>query len=274
MGKIGGAPTGPSHADPLVLVVDDDESNRLVAMRMLERLGYVGRTATDGVEALREVEAGGIDLILMDCQMPRLDGFATTTELRRREAGSGSHTPVVAMTASATDRDRESCAAAGMDDYLTKPVLMASLATVLEHWLGARPSADGVRAPHVLVSDEAVGLERLRLDVGDEAAARFVATFLAGLPAREAAIGSALSAGSAEWVRETAHALRSPSAAVGATALSALCARLEAEGRAGRIPPLSVLDELALRCAEVAGSLGAARSAHLKRHTTLTDGGE
>jgi CheY-like chemotaxis protein/HPt (histidine-containing phosphotransfer) domain-containing protein len=276
MGEIGGTPTGSSAVGPLVLVVDDDGSNRLVAIRMLERLGYAGRTATDGVEALREVETGGIGLILVDCRMPTLDGFATTRELRRREAEarSGSRTPVVAMTASATNLDREACAAAGMDDYLTKPVMMASLASILERWLGATPSGDADPQPDISMSHDETALARLRHDVGDEAADRFVATFLAGLGAREAAIGAALRAGSAEGVREAAHALRSPSAAVGATELSSLCARLEAEGRAGGLPPLEVLDELALRCAAAVGSLGDARPAHLKRPTAPTDGGE
>jgi CheY-like chemotaxis protein len=250
MGEI----AGPSDIGPLVLVVDDDGSNRLLAVRMLERLGYAARTASGGAEALRELEAGGIDLVLMDCQMPEPDGFATTRELRRRERVPGSHTPVVAMTASVTDLDREACAAAGMDDYLSKPVMLAALGSMLERWLHGVPPADA-RLPDDDGPEARHDLERMRLDIGDEAAARFVATFLAGLPAREAAIASAVTAGSAEDLRQAAHALKSPSAALGATALSALCARLEAEAVEGRVPAPGVLDELAALSAEVTGSL-------------------
>lgn len=256
MGEGTRASEGPSIPERLILVVDDDESNRLLAVRMLARHGYAARTATDGAEALRELDAGGIDLVLMDCQMPRMDGFETTMELRRREARSDSRMPVVAMTASVTDLDREAAASAGMDDYLTKPVMMAELGAVLGRWLGGTPSVVPPRSADDRETNDSGGLERLRRDVGDEAAGRFVATFLAGLQAREAEIASAVTTGSVERLSAATHALKSPSAAVGATALSALCARLEEEARAGRLPPLEVIDELSARCAEVVTSLG------------------
>jgi two-component system sensor histidine kinase/response regulator len=246
---------GASDQARLVLVVDDDEANRLLAVRMLARHGYAARTATDGREALIEVDAGGIDLVLMDCQMPRMDGFEATKELRRRERSSGSRTPVVAMTASVTDLDREAAADAGMDDYVTKPVMMGELAAVLDRWLGDSRSVVPERRLDDRGPEDVDGLERLRRDVGDEPTDRFVATFLAGLQAREAEIAAAVTARSAERVASAAHALKSPSAAVGATALSALCARLEEEARAGRLPPLEVVDELSSRCAEVVASL-------------------
>ncbi len=118
-----------------VLLADDNEVNRRVAGHMLKRLGCTFETAGNGREALEKLEQGRYDVVLMDCQMPDLDGFETTEEWRRRES-AGARVPIVAMTANAMAGDRERCLAAGMDDYLTKPVQPAQLAGTLERWGG------------------------------------------------------------------------------------------------------------------------------------------
>jgi CheY-like chemotaxis protein len=127
-----------------VLLVEDNEINRMVADGILGRLGYPHDVAVDGVEALRMTADRDYAAILMDCQMPRMDGYTATGELRRREAGRR-HTPIIAMTASVQLSDHERCLEAGMDDYLGKPVDPADLEAALLRWTGGR-AARAVRA--------------------------------------------------------------------------------------------------------------------------------
>ena len=118
-----------------LLVVDDNQINRKVATVMLRRLGHHVEVATGGEDALAATERDSYDLVFMDCQMPGLDGFETTRRLRRAEPPDA-HMPIVAMTAHALAEDRGRCLAAGMDDYLTKPVTIERLRDVLHRWLG------------------------------------------------------------------------------------------------------------------------------------------
>ncbi len=126
----------PAAAQPKVLVVEDNAVNLLVARSMLERLGCVVETAASGGQALRRFEPGRFDLVLMDCQMPELDGCQTTAKLRAREAAAGARAPIVALTANAIGADREECLRAGMDDYLAKPLRLATLRRVVRRWCG------------------------------------------------------------------------------------------------------------------------------------------
>ncbi len=130
----------PAGADP-VLVAEDNPTNQAVAVRWLERLGFEAEVASDGETALEALAARSFAAVLMDCQMPRLDGYEATGELRRRE-GDERRTPVIAMTAHAMKGDRERCLEAGMDDYLAKPLRPDTLRTILERWVPAA-AADG-----------------------------------------------------------------------------------------------------------------------------------
>jgi CheY-like chemotaxis protein len=131
-GAAGRAADRPSRGT--VLVVDDGKVNQIVAVGMLRHLGYDAEIAESGPAAVDAVRRRRFDAVLMDVQMPGMDGYAATAEIRRLEAG-GPRTPVIAMTATAGADERERCLAAGMDDYQAKPVTKASLARVLEQWV-------------------------------------------------------------------------------------------------------------------------------------------
>jgi signal transduction histidine kinase/CheY-like chemotaxis protein len=117
-----------------VLVVEDNAANLKVAVRMLERLGYRAEVASNGAEAVTILEHIQYDAVLMDCQMPEMDGYEATRLIRKNER-AGRRVPIIAMTAAALEGDRERCLAAGMDDYISKPVKLHVVAAVLERWL-------------------------------------------------------------------------------------------------------------------------------------------
>jgi two-component system sensor histidine kinase/response regulator len=117
-----------------VLIVDDNAINQLVARKAVQRVGYEAAVGGDGAAALEMIAGSRFQVVLMDCQMPGMDGYQTTAEIRRRER-AGERLPVVAMTANSVDGDRERCSAAGMDDYIGKPLRLADLAEMLERWV-------------------------------------------------------------------------------------------------------------------------------------------
>ncbi len=125
-----------------ILVVEDNKVNQMVAVRLLERLSYHADVAANGREALQALHEGNYNLVLMDCQMPEMDGYAATRALRQAEAASASHAHaiIVAMTAEAMKGDRERCLSAGMDDYIAKPVNLKELESVLLRYLGTDES--------------------------------------------------------------------------------------------------------------------------------------
>jgi two-component system, sensor histidine kinase and response regulator len=139
-------PTKPRPSQPrtaqavgsrgLVLVVEDNSTNQLVAVGILEYLGYRTEVAGNGLEALAALARTPFDAVLMDCHMPEMDGYAATSKIRRDE-GEARHTPIIAMTAGAIEGDRERCLAAGMDDYVSKPVSPETLDAALKRWLPA-----------------------------------------------------------------------------------------------------------------------------------------
>jgi len=135
-------PTTPARVRPApgsrghVLVVEDSFTNQLVACGILESLGYSTDVAGNGLEALEALERSTFSAVLMDCQMPEMDGYDATREIRRRE-GDRRHTPVIAMTASVTDGERQRCLDSGMDDYLSKPVHPRDVGATLERWVPA-----------------------------------------------------------------------------------------------------------------------------------------
>jgi two-component system sensor histidine kinase/response regulator len=224
-----------------VLVVEDNPVNRQVALYQLQRYGYRVLAVTNGREALEALTADDYDLVLMDCQMPEMDGYEATAEIRRRE-GRRRHTAIVGVTAHAFEADRERCLAAGMDDYLSKPVEPAHLRSVLAHWLDAPPSqpagtesgAQGVRSAFLEQVMEASVLANLRggLEDGDpDPVVELLEVFCRNAESALATLRDALRKGDALTVERTAHSLKGSSDVLGLQKLAAISAELEDQAR-------------------------------------------
>jgi CheY-like chemotaxis protein len=125
-----------------ILVAEDTPVNLILAMKVLERLGYRADRASNGLEVLEALRRTDYDLILMDCQMPEMDGYEATRRIRLREK-PGQHIRIVAMTANAMKTDRDACLAAGMDDYVSKPIAFESLKDALRRGLGGIGGGEG-----------------------------------------------------------------------------------------------------------------------------------
>jgi CheY-like chemotaxis protein/HPt (histidine-containing phosphotransfer) domain-containing protein len=258
----GGAGPAP-HASPAaevqasrghVLLVEDYPVNQMVAIRMLERSGYRVDAVNNGREAVEAFSNIPYGAVLMDVQMPEMDGYEATAEIRRRE-GSGPRTPIIAMTADAMQGDRERALAAGMDDYLAKPVKHEELEAVLERWI-PQPEQEPLEqrsdgdsgAPEDSPALDLSVLESRRGPQRDEEPdklARIVGLFIDDVPIRLEELRQAVERGEAQKVEETAHMLKGGSGYMGAGRMVEICAGIQGLGASGelsRAPEL--LDEL------------------------------
>jgi CheY-like chemotaxis protein/HPt (histidine-containing phosphotransfer) domain-containing protein len=198
--------TGPvSHK--LILLAEDNVVNQKVAVRQLQKLGYRADAVANGREAVEALARIPYDLVLMDCQMPEMDGYAATAEIRLRE-GEARHTPIVAMTAHALEGDRAKCLAAGMDDYVSKPVRPEELAAVLERLL-ADAAAACVEPPAAMPEESSppVDLKRLHQAMGDdpEELADILGVYLEQMSESLGRLSAAVAAGDADEVELIAH---------------------------------------------------------------------
>jgi two-component system, sensor histidine kinase and response regulator len=211
------APATPRAAaggdGPRVLVAEDDPVSRRVIATRLERLGCRVDTAADGREAVRLSDGADYAVIFMDCQMPVVDGYAATAEIRARERGDGRRTPIVALTAHAVEGDRERCIAAGMDDYVAKPLRPQDIERVLDRFVSSGPDGD------TPLLDEAV-VEDVLADGGAEAG--LVEMFLAESRARVTELGEAVGAADAARAARVVHSLKGSCATFGAARMAAL----------------------------------------------------
>ena len=217
-----------------VLVAEDNEVNQKVAVRILEKLGYRVEVAEDGREALEACVRTRYDAVLMDGQMPGMDGYEVTRRIRAREK-DGERLPIIAMTASAMKGDRERCLEAGMDDYVSKPVTPESLEAALRRWVGA-PAAPAEKAAALPAAgdllDEAVVASLMSVDDDGTLMDEVVATFLKIAPVRLAAIRKAAK-GNAAQLERAAHSFLGSCGNLGCRRMADLCARLEVLGRSG-----------------------------------------
>lgn len=231
-----------------VLLVDDNRTNLLVGKTTLKELGLSVESALNGHEAIKALAEDSFDLILMDVQMPDMDGYETTRKIRSKEAGPENRLPVVAMTAHAMEQTRSDCLAAGMDDYISKPIDPHVLAAVLERWLddeqdgesqtGAEMDADTMTADGEIEKTETsppVVFNRTRLGVrlmnDDQLIHEVINDFLEDIPRQIEALESRLTAGDAQNVERLAHSIKGAAACIGGEALEQLTRHMEQAAR-------------------------------------------
>ena len=229
-------PTVPCNARR-VLIVDDNPINRKVAQLMLQRVGIECSSATNGIEALAYVMESNFALVLMDCHMAVSDGFEATAAIRRWEREQLRRpVPIVAYSASTSREDRQRCAAAGMDDFLAKPVTTASLTAIVAKWLSSTEAdADlvnaqaGVSQVQTGTLDENFDAAQLA-EMRDIAGARFgecIDQFEAGIAAALLLLQEALFASDRNLLRQTAHQLKGSAATLGAITVAHYAFELE-----------------------------------------------
>jgi CheY-like chemotaxis protein len=220
------------------LVVEDNSLNQLVAEGVVSKLGFEVHTVANGIEALEAMARAPYLAVLMDCHMPVMDGFTATREIRRRE-GSKDRTPIIAMTAGAMVEDRERCIAAGMDDYVSKPVDLAALEVVLMHWIGdafdSEPADGSGSDDGESATDREPSIDKARLAYlrkleapdGSRLLTVLIDTFVSHGADRLTALRRAAETEDHDQLREVAHELKGASANIGARRLARLCGELE-----------------------------------------------
>lgn len=220
-----------------VLLAEDNEVNRMVSTEMLNLLGITTDTAANGEEAFVRFRAHHYDLILMDCQMPVMDGYAATRAIRQYElTESRPHTPILALTAHAMAGDREKCLDAGMDDYMTKPITYEILVTYLERWLADKTE---LSAPHLPAHDAQAGPESLRKLMGAQFG-EFVKTYGLNCEKHIAALRQAMADQDNGAVALSAHSIKGSSGFVHAYALMSQAETVEMAARNNSLHPEAV----------------------------------
>jgi CheY-like chemotaxis protein len=221
-----------------ILLAEDNAMNQKVALRLLERLSYSADVVSNGLEALAALERRPYDVVLMDVQMPELDGLDASRRICQRWPPE-SRPHIVAMTANALPEDREACFAAGMNDYVAKPIRVDELAAALKR---VRPLPDGdAGSGGSEISLEAAALQNLRDLGGVEFLAEVVDVFLADAPALIASLRSSLERQDSEELRRAAHTLKSNGSTLGAAAFAELCRTVEQHAKDGRLDGVSQL---------------------------------
>jgi signal transduction histidine kinase/ligand-binding sensor domain-containing protein/CheY-like chemotaxis protein/HPt (histidine-containing phosphotransfer) domain-containing protein len=224
-----------------VLVVEDQPLNREVAIGILSSLGLQVDTANDGRQALQALQGRHFDAVLMDCEMPVMDGFSATAALRRGEP-AGTHIPIIALTADATAAGREACLAAGMDDYLAKPFRREALHATLARWLGSNPGhsiAEGGARETEQLSDAILdgatlcALRALPRSGSKDMLSHIGELYLLDSRGLVASIEESLGNGNSAELARAAHAWRSYNGNIGAHGLARLCRELEDTARQG-----------------------------------------
>ncbi|MBW2436194.1 MAG: response regulator, partial [Deltaproteobacteria bacterium] len=230
-----------------ILLAEDNVTNQKVIINILGNLGYHADVVVDGQKAVEALGMIPYDIVLMDCQMPRMDGYEATTKIRNPELKIINHqVPVIAMTANAMKGAREKCLEAGMDDYLTKPVKPQQLSDMLEKWIMKQDvsiqeevTVSDNKAPVKNIYDKAGLLDRVMGNV--TLANEILDGFLEDVPRKLTALKDALDNGDASSVQFQAHTLKGASANAGAVALQEMAGQIEVAGEAGDMAKASSL---------------------------------
>ena len=250
-------------------MAEDDAINRKVAVNLLEKYGYSVATAENGKRALEALAADSFDVVLMDVQMPEMDGFAATAAIRRLPGGLGT-LPVIAMTAHALKGDREKCLQAGMDDYVSKPIKIQEVVETIEKWCRqkvrrksatpAAPEAVGDRRkPAADEAESPIDLKNaLEQTLGDGAfLKKLLLDFIAAAKELTADMARAAADGNGEDIHRDAHKIKGTAANLYIGQMSRIAASLEKAGRSGDladVPPL--LEDLKHEIGRVAEHIG------------------
>jgi two-component system sensor histidine kinase/response regulator len=237
-----------------ILLAEDNVVNQQVAIGNLLKLGFSADLAADGIAALTACESKRYDIILMDCQMPELDGYEVTSELRKREKKTGHRTWIIAMTANVMTGDRERCLAAGMDDYIGKPLRRVDLAAALERATAQQP-AEVADQPAVKESNDAataaepIDPEFLEEMTGEEGELfeELIGLFVGSAPASIAEMRSALKESDVNRLARAAHTLKGSCSNMGASPLRSICSQIEMLGRQDSMGGMSDLVDAAGR---------------------------
>jgi len=236
---------------PKVLIADDDPVQRQLLEGVLTRLGHQPESVVDGEEALQRLETETFDAVLMDWHMPGLDGLEATRQWRANETGRP--LPIISMTASAMAGDRERCLDAGASDYLSKPVSITDLGTMLARWTR---QPDAVATPQRKRSFDPAQISALIDDLGDvDVVCQILDAFLEMVPQYRATAKDSLDSGDANAVRRCAHTLKPTAAMLGAEELATACADLEhgASEGSGDLSPL--VESFDRRCGDAQADL-------------------
>ena len=235
-----------------ILVVDDQEVNQIIAQKFLEMSGATVEVAGNGLIALERLSVHDFDLILMDCQMPEMDGFEATRRIRAQEALTGGHLPIIAMTANAMGADREQCLAAGMDDHLSKPISRAALVRVVAHTLaprvaGAPPQED--KQPEPAPGEVPAGIDEIRFQemqqlFPEDFHGQVLDPFLTILEAQLVELETAIQERNLQAVQNLAHKVKGANRNLGFTGLASLAEDMEKEAKRGNLATLDQVGAL------------------------------
>jgi diguanylate cyclase (GGDEF)-like protein len=250
------APAVPARAEFRVLVAEDNRTNQMVAAGMLAMNGCACEFASNGREALEAARRGTFDLILMDCSMPEMDGYEATAHIRAHESATGRRTPLVAMTANTQRGDAEKCLAAGMDDYLAKPITLVELRHKLDKWLPRAHAPDHGGASEDSPIDQNI-FAKLR-DIMGPTLPQALSPFLEDTPQYLLELETAVHGSDTETARAKAHAIKGSSGNLGATTLAQLAKEAEELAIAGQTEQIaSILPRLRIAYNAVATVLAA-----------------
>ena len=232
MHVVSGGPEATYKGDKPILLVEDNLVNQKVALVLLERLGLTADVAVNGKEALAAVGKKNYSIILMDCHMPEMDGFEATVAIRKLEALAGTYTPIIAVTALAMAGDRERCIAAGMDDYIPKPIDKDLLKLKLNHWLRTdvvfknqklvrkymRPNAS-----MTVLEGDPIDLNELEEFYGAEQLSQMLTLFVRQTDDMLRRVEFFIKERNSKAVAGLAHELKASCASIGAKQLARLC---------------------------------------------------